>query len=294
MNWRGFALFVAVLITSGSALACSTCLAGDPTLTLMGAEKPFVGRKRIALEWLDRSEEIGIAGFNRVTVDERRWSLGFSYTPNERLSLGVRLPWLDKQREDASLARVKVQDFGDVEITAKFYLQSRTFGARDAYGLIAGLRLPTATEQRRANGMAFDIDTQAGTGAVTPQFGGWYARYAYPWFAQVTSVLHVAGGGFQDFRAGAALATSATGQRALTQTLALQLGIDTRWSARDQYASEADPDSGGFIAYLSPGLVYTLREDLLVNLRVQLPIVDALNGNHDESVTFGVGIVYDF
>lgn len=284
----------ALLLASGSALPCSTCLCGDPTLTLMGAEKPYAGRKRVALEWLERSETIGLAGFNQVTIDERRWTLGLSWTPTDRLSIGLRLPWLDKQREDAGLARVSTQDFGDVELTAKLHLEPKTHGARDAYGLIAGLRLPTAEEKRRANGEPFDLDVQPGTGAVTPQLGGWYARYAYPWFAQVTSALHVSGEGFQNFRAGNALVTSLTGQRALSNTCALQLALDTRWSARDEYAGRPDLDSGGFIAFLSPAFVYNLSEDLLVHARVQLPISDALNGDHDESTTFSLGMVYDF
>ncbi|MGF1642564.1 MAG: hypothetical protein ACFCUJ_02905 [Thiotrichales bacterium] len=289
-----FFLGAGTLLFSGGALACATCLAGDPTLTLIGAEKPYAGRKRVALEWLDRSEDMGVAGFNQVTIDEQRWTLGLSYTPIERLSVGLRLPWIKKQREDASLARASTQTFGDLEVTAKLHLQPVAYGMREAYGVIFGVRLPTAEEQFKSNGLPLDIDVQPGTGAVTPHLGAWFARFAYPWFWHVSSIVHVANEGWQEFRAGPALVSSLTAQRALAQGMALQLALDTRWSEKDEYAGIADPNSGGFIAFLSPGLVYNLRTDLLLNLRIQLPVVDALNGDHDESTTIGIGLTYDF
>jgi hypothetical protein len=43
-----------------------------------------------------------------------------------------------------------------------------------------------------------------------------------------------------------------------------------------------DPDSGGFIAFLSPELVYSPRVDLTFQLVVRLPVLNRLNGFHEE------------
>ncbi len=70
-----FAISLIILVSaSGSAIACSTCMVGDPTLSLMGLEKPFTNRLRISVDYLSRSEKLGLDGFNQKTIDEQRLS----------------------------------------------------------------------------------------------------------------------------------------------------------------------------------------------------------------------------
>ena len=65
-------ILIGCLFAPPLAMACSTCMVGDPTLTLMGAEKPYEDRLRFSLNYLSRSEELGRDGFNKKIIEEQR------------------------------------------------------------------------------------------------------------------------------------------------------------------------------------------------------------------------------
>lgn len=283
-----------VVLLPIQTFACSTCLCGDPTLTVMGAEKPFAGRKRVSLESLFRTESIGRRGIDRVDIDEHRLSLGFSYTFNPRVAVSLRLPWVDKQLENSSLARSETQGIGDINVTAKIFLQPQTGMVRRLYGLTAGVTLPTAEEKTSASGQLLDIDVQPGVGSTVAQLGVWYGQYAFPWFFYASSALNIPTEGNQDFTPGTAVTLTLRTQYAPRHRLAFQLGLDTRWSEKDKYGDIADSNSGGFLGFLSPGVVITLSTDLLLQLQTQIPVIDELNGHHEEETTYSIGIIYDF
>jgi hypothetical protein len=77
------------------------------------------------------------------------------------------------------------------------------------------------------------------------------------------------------------------------ESVAFQLGLDSRWSERHRYDGVADKDSGGFIGFLAAGIVINLAEDLLLTMTVQHPTIKHLNGDHEEQRIFRLGLVYD-
>ncbi len=280
---------------SGELQACSTCLCGDPTLTVMGAEKPYSGRKRVSFEHLTRTESIGKKNVDRVETDEQRLTLGLSYTINKQFSVAARLPLIDKHMETANLSEADTRAAGDLDLTMRIYLQSSEgLFSHHQYTATLGLRIPTGQEQESDSGEPLDIDVQPGVGSLVPQAGLWYTSFRFPWMIHLSSNLLVSSEGDQDLKPGIAIATTVMTQYATDYSLAWQLGVDSRWSDKDEFDGVPDANSGGWLSYLSPGLVYTLATDLLLNLRVQIPLVDALNGDHDESQTFSAGITYDF
>ena len=260
----------------------------------MGVEKPFTGRKRISLEHLTRSEEIGRAGIDQVIIDEQRLALGFSYTINPRIAVSARIPWVEKQLENASLAKIDTSGLGDVSLSAKIFLQPQTGMVKEMYGLSLGLLIPTAEEKKSPSGELLDIDAQPGAGSTIPSVGGWYGQYKFPWFFYASSVVNLPSDGNQNFKPGVAIVTSFQAQYAPTHKLAFQLGLDTRWSEQDEFSGISDKNSGGFLAYITPGAVINLSGDLLLQLQAQLPAIDNLNGHHKEPATFSLGLIYDF
>jgi hypothetical protein len=284
---------VLILLIGHWVHACSTCLAGDPTLTLMGTEKSYSGRLRIAGETLYRTETIGEANVNQSKLREQRFTLGLAYAWNERLNLAIRLPLIHKRLEYISLATEQTTGIGDVELVMKYTLSDQEKRHKHLFGVLAGLRLPTASEQKN-RGESLDIDVQPGIGAWVPQAGVWYGRYRFPWFFYASSVIHLATEGFQDFQAGTAVVTTFMTQYALNYNTAIQLGLDTRWSEHNQFADQADPDSGGWLALLSPGLVIKIAEDMLCHLVVSIPTLENLSGHHEEGTIVQLGITYDF
>jgi len=291
-----FSILSLVLIGSviKPALACSTCMAGDPTLTLMGTEKSYVGRLRIASDWLARTEKIGISGFNQSELREDRFTLGFAYARNERLNFAIRLPVIRKHIDYVNLAEEQTTGLGDVELSAKYTLSLNEQTQHEhLFGMVVGLRMPSAGEEE-INGQPLDIDVQLGTGAWVPHVGLWYGRYRFPWFFYASGVIHVASEGFQDFQAGTAVITTLLAQYAINYQVAVQLGLDTRWSQKNQFDGVNDPDSGGFLTFLAPGIVVNFGKDILANLTVQIPVMDNLNGNQEESTIIKLGFTYDF
>ena len=293
LNIKPLALVILV-IAHADSWACSTCMVGDPTLTLMGTEKPFAGRLRMSLDYFSRDEEIGIDGVNKRTIDDQRVRLDFAYAPTRRIMLGLRIPYVNRSLESFNLETQESRALGDIRLTAKFFLQEKDSFQTHMYGLLAGVRLPTADEQT-SNGVPLEFDAQAGIGAGVINAGAWYSYFNFPWMTYLTGTYHyMPNEGFQGFRAGDALVTTVGMQYATDYDYAFQLSFDTRYSRKDTFFDIEDPDSGGFIGYLSPGFVYSIKTDWLLFANIKLPVIENLNGNHEEGAVFNIGVTYDF
>jgi len=282
------------MIATPIAMACSTCMVGDPTQSLMGAEKPFENRLRFSADLMTRSEELGEEGFNKKEIDEIRGSLNFAYAPSTRLMLGINIPYVNRQLTSFNLSEQEITALGDITLTVKNFMQEKEFLQNHMYGLLGGVKLPTAKEHNGDDGLPLDFDVQVGQGATVVNAGAWYSHFNYPYLFYTSASYHVASEGYQDFQAGDALVFNATAQYAKSHTLSFGFGMEGRWSQKDTFANVDDPDSGGTIIFLAPGVVYTIKEDLLINAVVKFPTIDSLNGNHEEGAIFTIGVTYDF
>ena len=289
-----FILIALTLLPAAPARACSTCQCGDPTLTIMGTEKPFAGRLRVAAEFRYRTEEVGIIGITGEELAEYRTTFSAAWTPIERLTVGLSVPAVGKKLERANLATEDTFFLGDIELVARGYLwQDREMRPRHLIALVAGVRMPSAPELDDAFGTPLSLDTQPGTGAFIGSAGLSYGLYLHPFSFYASSTGVFAGGGFGAFQAGNAWLNTALVQWAPDFPVALQLGFDSRAAARDETAGVKEPDSGGFIGFLTPGVVFSPAEDLLLAMRVMIPVADALHGNHDEGIAVLAGVTYD-
>ena len=287
-------MLIACVFITPAALACSTCMVGDPTQSLMGAEKPYANRLRLSVDFLSRSEELGRNGFNKKVIDENRLSLGLAYAPNTRWMLGLNLPYVNRQLDSFNLAEQDVTSLGDITLTVKNFLQEKEFFQDHMYGFLGGIKFATASEQKDSQGVPLDFDVQAGQGATVVNAGFWYAHYKYPYLVYSSASYHVASDGYQDFQAGDALVYNSTVQYALSPVLSYYLGLEGRSSEKDAFAGIKDRDSGGTIIFLAPGIIYTIQQDLLLNAVIKFPAIDELNGDHQETSLFSIGITYDF
>jgi hypothetical protein len=277
------------------ALACSTCKCGDPTVNLFGTEKSFASRLRIGVDYLMRSETQGDPALNARQTDERRLLLGLAYSPLPDLSLAVQLPYVYKQIEDSNKARQDAEGLGDIDLIARWtLLRSGGISGRHLAGLRVGVRLPTADEVKDGNGELLDIDVQPDAGATVPNLGGWYAYFRFPWYLGASATYFHFGDGHQDFSPGDAVVASVLGQYGVTQTLALQLGLDARYAQKNRFSGVDDEDSGGALAMVFGGVALRVMDELVLSAGVQLPLFENLNGHQDEDAALRAGIAYDF
>lgn len=297
MRWIYFACLAVSfnMFYISPVLACATCMAGDPTITTMGTEKPFKGRTRAGIDYLSRGESVGQPGINEVATDEERVTYNFSYAISANWLIAANLPSVTKQVERYDLSSVTGSGLGDADVSVRWFLgKGGTFGAHRLWGLQFGIRLPTSSEQK-VNGTPIDIDAQPGAGATIPNIGIWYGHYAMPWFLYASGYFnHAVSEGYQGYQAGdVALATGMV-QYALDHGVAAQFSLDGRYKKKDYFYDQPDNDSGGLLVMATLGAAWTPIEDFVFNVSYQIPAVVNLNGDQDEESTLRIGMAYDF
>jgi hypothetical protein len=281
------------MLAAGDALACATCQCGDYTLTLMGFEKAFSGRTRVAFDWMDREEEQG-SGAGRRTLRDDSWFASASYAFTPDLSVGLRVPFTRKTADDATLARDEATGLGDADLVVKYALgQVGEATARHIWGVQGALRTPTSSERKDDAGTPVDIDAQPGTGAWAPGLGAWYGYFRYPAMVYASVLASNPGPGYQGLNGGAALVATLTTQRALTQDFSLQLGLEARYARRNRFFGVDDPDSGGTAGFLAPGVVWSPAMDWILHLSAQIPVWRNLNGEQHERGDIRLGVAFD-
>ncbi len=283
----------AAMFSVSSANACSTCKCADPTINLLGTEKPFSNRFRIGLDYFVLSESSG-TGYDKQDTEEWRTLLGLAWSANENLTLAAQIPWVRKKIESPNLARSEAEGIGDIDLLARYVVHRSGGGSgRNLFGLRVGIRLPSS-DQVRDKGEKLDIDVQPDAGSTVPNVGVWYSRFQFPWFLSTSLTYFSYGEANQDFSPGDAAIFSALGQYGLNYAVALQLGIDARYAQKNHFSGASDPDSGGILAMAFAGLAVRALNELIISVGVQQPIVERLKGEQNEDASFRVGLTYDF
>jgi hypothetical protein len=286
----------AALITAQlpRAAACGTCGCGDPTLTAFGTEKPFENRLRASLELRLRSEEIGRARVDQISMQEGRLDGHLAWAPHERVFLLLTAPLIRREVRYVNEAKAVAAGLGDVELRLKgFVAQDAPAFPRHLLAINAGLRLPTAPRQERADGTRLPMEMQMGSGSWDPLLGVSYAYFLRPWSLYASLQGSMPLRDTSTFRASPSLRSSLSVQRQFSLRFALRLGIDTRVDAKSYEGGEPERDSGGFVGFLSPDLLLGLADDLLAVASVRVPVVQALAGYHREHPLWGMGLSYD-
>lgn len=286
-------LLCAALSCVPRAWACSTCQCGDYTVTLMGAEKAYAGRLRLAYEVQAREEAQGQRGVSERVTEELRQTLGLSFAFNPEVTLALRLPYVRKEFRDSIGRGQLAAGFGDVDLVAQAVVgRDAAVVTRHLWGVQAGLRLPTAPEQK-AQGRVVDIDAQPGTGAVTPSAGLFYRYFHFPHFTAASLVWSDPQNGDQGFDGGRAWVATLTQQYALSQDFSAQLALEARYSAPHRYDDVPDKNSGGWVSYLTPGLAWRVAGEWLFYAQGQVPLRSSLQGQQSEQGELRAGLVFD-
>lgn len=294
-KWLYFLVAFLLFVDSKPALACASCLCGDPTLTIMGVEKPFPGRTRIGIEYLSRSETSGTQNIDQHTIEEERIAYNFSYAPSKTWMFAASLPMITKQVNRFDDSSEQGSGVGDIDLTARWFIgQSASIINKHLWGAHFGIRLPTSKEET-LNSRAVNFDAQPSAGALTHSIGLWFGEYRRPWFFYGSAIVqHASAQGYQEYEAGDALLVTLQTQYALHSKLAIQAGLDSRWKRQDQYNDEADENSGGALIMASLGLAWSPFTDWLIHFNVQHPTIENAHGTQKEDLALRAGVTYDF
>lgn len=295
MRW-GLSLLVASAVTAHprSATACGTCGCGDPTLTALGTEKPFEGRVRASVEFRFRSEEIGRAQVDRISMQEGRADAHVAWAPHERVFLLLTTPFVRRTVAYVNEAESSIVGLGDIDLRFKgFVAQDTPAFPTHLFAVTAGLKVPTAPRQKASDGASLPMEIQIGTGSWDPLLGVSYAFFPRPWSLYASAQGSTPLRDTSTFRASPSLRATLSAQRQFSLHFAARLGMDMRVDGKSFEGGEPERDSGGFIGFVSPELLIGPTSDLLLVLSVRIPVVQVLSGYHHERSIWGASVSYD-
>lgn len=247
----------------------------------------------------------------RESHDARRLDLYLAWTPIDRLTLTLDVPWSFNDVthvENGESTHLSLDGFGDVSLAATGVVwRNRDVMPSTWVELRAFGKAPTGRDERRVDG-ELDAHVQAGTGSWDFGFGSavvhrleWGSLYA-------SGFYRVNGEGGLGYEYGdVALATLAVdaplghllGRRALDRVTP-GFALDFRHAGRDEQHGDRVADTGGSLLYAAPFVRIALpafgeTQRAWLRSGVQIPVTDAwLHGEQDEGLVWSVGIGYGF
>ncbi|MBS0213766.1 MAG: transporter [Proteobacteria bacterium] len=253
----------------------------------------------------------GGAEIEKRTIN-RYLDLSLTYRPNADWGFTLVLPWVSRNHTTYGnqsapftpaeiapdqISGVALSGLGDVKLMASWQgflpthnlgiqfglkLPTGRYGGQDGNGAIYGH--PQMFQSGPATGSALDTSLQAGNGSTDFIVGAyWYQAVSQDFDAYVngqfqaaiTHNLDRAGG---DFRPGNQLSLSAGLRYEANPTWVPQLQVNLLHKSRDQGALADTFDTAGTVAYLSPGITVSLRQNLQLYGFVQVPVYSRLQG----------------
>lgn len=282
-------------LSAGEGWACSSCSSGDPTLTVMGTELPFEGRKRLSLETRYRGDAIGDPQLEGIRLQELRTDLNVAYTPSVRWTLSASVPLIARSVTYVNLAQDRVLGLGDIELRVRRLLwRDRSFMPQHVLSGQVGLKLPSTPLAVGVDQQPLDSSAQPGSGSWDPSLALSYGFFAHPYSAYISVTGVRPSEGYLNERVGASLRSTWMVQAQPLEPLSIRGGLDMRWDAVNLEDGQVESDSGGFISFVALDLLVQPKQDWLVRVGGALPVVQKLNGYHQESPLLTVGAVYDF
>jgi len=292
---RRFAVTLAafgLLARAGEARACAVCATADPTLTTTGEEQPFRNRLELSAD-----ARIGFVEAGGISLDDRRVEIAAAWAPVRALEISFLAPYLFRTvTESEPLGSFDHATLGDVELRA----QTLAYEARGAFGhrrlgIVASIKAPTAPIEYGASGEPLPSALQPGCGGVAPTIGAyWVASYG-PWSGYVSASLFVPVPVRNGPHGGDSLRASAHLQFQPSPRFGARVGVFARVDSSGRLDdTQDDPNSGGFIGYVTGALAFSPVQDLVVTGGVFLPVIEALQGDHHEGPIASVTVAYDF
>jgi hypothetical protein len=218
------------------------------------------------------------------TVNRNTW-LDLNYVVSPTWAVSVSVPYSDRFHTtiaagDTDLSTSRASGVGDVRLLARY----QKFSPQQSFSLQFGFKLPTGRfDQTFADGPQagelLDRGLQLGTGTTDLLAGvSWFTRPAvnFGYFASVMLQQPLAPR--EDFLPSTSV-TFSTGVRWLNPSrFTPQLQVNVKAEGREHGAEADTPNSGGTLAYLSPGVTAELTAHTSAFVFVQLPVYQRVNG----------------
>ena len=299
---KSFSLPAAALVLLGTAattLGCSECgcsLSSDwaaQGFTMM----PGVDAS-LRFEYFEQSDlRSGLHSVDRSSlsfpnddeIQQRTYSRNawfeLSDVVNSSWALSLAVPWHDRfhttiAEGDTDISTSRATGIGDLRLLARY--QEHVSGR--SLGLQFGLKLPTGRfDQTFAEGPQagelLDRGLQLGTGTTDLLLGAsWFARPSPEVGCFIQATLDQPLAARDGFLPSTSVNLSGGARWLNPSRVTPQLQLNVKTESREHGAEADTPNSGGTVAYLSPGATVELGSGASAFVFVQLPVYQRVNG----------------
>ena len=221
---------------------------------------------------------------DEVRTINRNWIAMLDYAFSQRLGVSVSLPVVDRSHEHihnhmgGQIPETwNFTEVGDARVLGHYHLGE---SGEAGMGLLFGLKLPTGDfEVENDEGERAERSLQPGTGTTDVLFGAYYRTPVSgrgAWFAQ--GLWQAALGEREDYHPGDRVGVDLGYRHQLSDRFAALLQLNLLYRERDSGAQAEPEDSGGYFAFISPGLSFNIGRSTQLYSFVQLPVYQYVNG----------------
>lgn len=304
----------------GPAGSSGPVIGAAPATLGQGKFSVGISSQYIQYEDFSRRELEGFAAVGIEEVHSTNYAvvttIGLEYGVTDRFSVRLVAPYIQRtdiregELEDGAPEAHRLGDvegFGDLTLIGKYLLIQQS---DLQLSVMAGAQLPTGhTHERADDGSRFEQEFQPGSGATRAILGLAMAKTygTFTWHSSLTYTF--ADRGSQDTKLGEVLTYDVGVSYRLGQgphvhddgtferhaALDLILEINGEWQENEEVGSAVDPNSGGNLLFVSPGVRYLSAQGWNAALSVGIPVSDNLKGRqNDPEPRLFLSVGFDF
>jgi hypothetical protein len=296
------ALTACASVTSPSA--CSVCRCGDNAFQFSDQALPLAGQSDIQRFRFSLANTYSTKS-NALSPDEGpgterqrefRPSAKAMYQLSDHFGLSAELPLSFRRLQvttDDGIEHERSSGFGDAELSTLWMTNFASANGRHySAGLSASFKLPTGHNNAKSDGARADEHLQGGTGSYDVTLGGAIARSTCASRIFASAYFRRNGTNEFDYHYGNAMLFNLGAQRSFSSVLIGSLQLNGRHARRDFESGAIVDNTGGSVAYMTPGVRVALGEITSLSLSVQIPVWQDLYGTQDEKAVLGTGISF--
>ena len=221
---------------------------------------------------------------DEVRTTNRNWIATLDYAISQRLGVSVSLPVVDRSHEHihnhlgGQIPETwNFTEVGDARALGRYHLGE---SGEAGMGLLFGVKLPTGDfEVENDEGERAERSLQPGTGTTDALFGVYYHAPGSghgAWFVQ--GLWQAALGEREDYHPGDRVGVDLGYRHQLSDRFAALLQLNLLYRERDSGAQAEPEDSGGYFAFIGPGLSFNIGRSTQLYSFVQVPVYQYVNG----------------
>jgi hypothetical protein len=300
-----FVLMTGMIIWFGftsSPMACSVCRCGDNAFQFADQALPLskqsdAGRFRLSLANSYSSKSNALSPDEGPGTEQQlefRPSIKAVYQLSRNLAISSELPFSFRRitvTNDQGVQRQRSYGIGDAELTTLWMTNFASANGRYySAGLSVDLKIPTGQNKAHTSGVRADEHLQSGTGTFDVVVGGAISRSSCASRLFVSAYFRRNGTNDFAYHYGNATLVNLGIQRSFSQSVIGSLQLNGRRASRDVDNDVAANNTGGAVAYISPGVRIGIGNTTSLSLSIQVPIWQSLYGNQNEKSVLVTGI----